>query len=376
MPPQKKPSSLAKKLGEKGRRAHDAAKDKPVSYGRVELPPGIVGGVARLADAKWDEYKTGDKTGKPYVMFRGVVLSPLKHGNVRTEGQQFNVMIPLCDEPTKKNAEGGPRTFEDNYDTLLNHFRMLGVDTEGTTIDDLDAILETLRPNPEEGREGVTYLFSTRSWTPPKTAANPDPTPMVFTQIDGLAEDYDGEPDAETQDDTATAGEDEAEEEAAFDDGATIHEEDEDTAAVLKALAKKADKGDKAAAKTLTAAAKEAGIKQKTIDDSDSWADIVALIVGGDEDEEAEEEEEETEEAEEPAEEPEEEESDDFIPHVEDVFGYRPVDKVTKKPSKKAVEVEVDKVYPKTKTADVHVLGDAKKTFAGVPWASLEAIET
>lgn len=89
------------------------------------------------------------------------------------------------------------------------------------------------------------------------------------------------------------------------------------------------------------------------------------------EEEEEDDEEEQEEESSESEEEDEEEAPKEDVPEEEDVWEYKPVDKFGKE-FKNPVEVEIIKVYPKNKTADVKNLTN-DRIYKAVPWGKLIA---
>jgi len=167
MPGVKKNAPLAKKLGAKVAAAHKANKDKPPEAGNATLPSGIEGGVAKLSMIKIDEYKTGDLKGQPYFMAQGIVRSPVSHDGRPCRGLHTKIgPIPLCDTPGKAKA-----TFAEHYADMLNHLKLLGVDTAATdgdmTPEEVDAFLQA---SMEElvAPENPTF-FTFRTWKGKKT---------------------------------------------------------------------------------------------------------------------------------------------------------------------------------------------------------------
>jgi hypothetical protein len=155
-------TSLAKKLGEKVTQAHKANKDKPAEAGNAKLPSGIEGGVAKLVNIKIDEYKTGDLKGQPYFMAQAVVRLPATHEGVPCRGRHTQVgPIPLCDTPSKTK-----KTFAEHYADMLNHLKLLGVDTAATDGDMTpEEVDEFLAASMEELLNPDNPTFTTfRTW--------------------------------------------------------------------------------------------------------------------------------------------------------------------------------------------------------------------
>lgn len=347
MPVQKSKNSLMARLGERGRKAHEEHRMDETTYGIINLPPGITGGVAQLVTAKWDEYRPGTRyAGKPYVLFRGIAKLPKEHNGIPVEGQGVLLIVPLCDQPDRVKADKKPRTLEDNYADLLNELRKLGVDTRELGPDDIEDALAALQ------EEKPHFRFSTRAWTPPKTPNNPDPSPMTFTQFDGVCEFSENEENSGVEDSTDEAG---------SSGGSNAFNEFSD----LNSLAEKADAGDSDAQNELTVMAEKAGLSKEAAN-AESWAEVAALLSGESAGSEAV-----TEEAGEESESSEETEDAPWEPAKGDVYKYRPIDVKSKKPAKKAVEVEVVMVDKKTQTVTVKDL-NTRSIYKGVKWSSLE----
>lgn len=318
MPGVKKNTPLAKKLGAKVTAAHKANKDKPPEAGNAKLPSGIEGGVAKLTMIKIDEYKTGDLKGQPYFMAQGVVRLPVSHKGVPCRGRHTQIMpIPLCDTPTKAK-----KTFAEHYADMLNHLKLLGVDTAATdgdmTPEEVDEFLQAAMVelvNPENPtfftfrtwqgkkteivqRQGKWYAVqgeSTRGGPYPNQEAakkaNPyaDRDPMVNETWDGRCDAPADEGEA-PMDDSAQAGDDapatETEDAGAAppDDTETAtaaEEPQEDWDAVVAAAdadpSGKTSAG-KAACKKLIDLGLSLGIDKAAIAGADNWAAVLEMI--------------------------------------------------------------------------------------------------
>jgi hypothetical protein len=276
MPPQKSTSKLAALLGDQGRKAHEQHKGDETSFGIINLPPGIVGGVAQLVMAKIDLYKeSATNAGKPCVIFRGSAKHPTMWKDVRVAGQGVLLTIPLCE--TKKN-DGTVVSFSENYSAFLNELRKLGVDTKQTTFDNIESLLAVLV------KQGPHFHFSTRGWTPPKSATNPNPTEMVFTQFDGSCEYTGGIVDPTLQVDNSAAPAPQAPAPAAPAPAAPAPAATPTAPAAseaepdLDALAAAAETMDQDAQDKLTEMAKTLDISDEAIEETKSWVEVVALI--------------------------------------------------------------------------------------------------
>lgn len=376
MPPQVKKSSVLMKHKAKidaGMKAH--ANDE-TNYGRINLPPGITNGIARLTKCYFDEYKTGDYKGEPYFRAEGVVVSPdtvmLADGSeVMVKGQYTSIMIPVCD--TKK-GNGDIVPVADHVGNILNELRKLGIDTAGR-----DGF-EHLEPLAELAAAAKPYFrFSTSQGKP--TPQYPDP--RIWENWNGSKglEDYEPEAGNQVEDDSeesepepepvkvqgkvgpvkanppaakkvapkpAPEPEPEPEEEPPFD---------------LEAVLEAANNGDEDANQQLKDKALELGIDESEVDNAESWDAVAEMIrekeAGGTAEEEP--------------------EPEEFVPKVLDVYFYQLIDLKTKKPTvdpktkkpSKPVEVEIKTVDPKKKTCTVKNLSN-NQLYKDVPFDRLK----
>jgi hypothetical protein len=334
------------------------AKDE-TEYGQdfTRLPGGIIGGVARLVEAKRGLYKTGKNQGEPVIQLRGVVVKPrealhtvrtFENGAIKTlgatmvkvEGLFTQLFLPLC---TTKNKRGEITEADDNVKDACNELRKLGGDecTSGlSSEEDLDALLATLKAS------GIYFRFSTSELDP--TAEYPNP--MVFERWLGTkgVEDFsvNGTPDgtgtAPGVDDRTTGSK------AATAAGEPATED-------LAALAEQAN-SDEDAGNRLTALAVEAGCDAEEVKSAPNWKAVVEMIEkaqaeGGTSTEPA----------------------PDWEPAAGEIYSFHPYDPKTKKPSAKAVEVEVTAIQKKNKTVELKNLGNPKISYKNVKWDELES---
>lgn len=198
MPVQQTMSSFAKKLGARVAQANAEHAAAPVDTGNRRLPAGIRDGVARLATMYTKEQtEDGGMVPKGQVFFRAsaVVVSPAEHNGERIAGLTTSKVIPLCDVPAKGQRKA--TSFSENWFEFQNLFKLLGIPpcpetaqtdptgqrTEAYFFAAMQALTSPLRlkANP------VYISFSTRGWTPPASAQQPNPTEMVFETWHGLA---------------------------------------------------------------------------------------------------------------------------------------------------------------------------------------------
>lgn len=353
MPAEVRKTNLLNKMAGRVAKAHEAHKNDETKYGIVDLPSGIKGGYARLQTAKMDQYKEGKLKDEPYVLFRGVAISPEVHGDVRVKGQGVMLMIPLCDTKKMKDGQEVTIPFEQHWGDFLNELRKFGIDTAKMPHTAVDGVLLALQ------NQKPVYRFSTRGWMPPATARDPNPKEMVFTQFDGIVSDEEeasvgqGSPDSgfaaplNTVDSNEPSNDDQQGE-------ATAAGDDFD----LATTAEQAEQGDMSAIELMKDKAREVGLTEEDIDNSSSWmaqgegTSLQELIEAKSSGEETSE--------------PEPEPEPAWEPKVGGVCNY------TIKAGGKVHQVKVDKIDKKSQTADVTNLGDKKK-ITKVPLAKLSA---
>lgn len=196
MPEKQQPmSSFAKQLGGQVAQANAEHKDKPVDTGDRKLPSGIKNGVAKLSAMYTKEYPD-DKMGlKGKIFFRAsaIVMTPLEHEGQKVAGQVTQIVIPLCDVPTKEGSKRKAKSFSDNWFEFQNVFKILGVApcpetpaTDPTGVRTEAFFFAAMKMLTDKSKP-VYLEFSTRGWTPPPTPTDPKPKEMVFEDWHGLA---------------------------------------------------------------------------------------------------------------------------------------------------------------------------------------------
>jgi hypothetical protein len=359
MPAQKSKGGFLEKYGDKLRKAHEESRAEPPDYGSFsDLPDGIEGGIAQLIDIKIEEIPKGkDNAGEYRFAATGIAKYPqaLPDGR-RVAGGRTQVFEPLFDTPTRTRKTPG-----EHWKFVLNQLKLLGLETTEMSMEEVEENLRALK-------EAAPY-FKFRTWKGSKQTEGQykDRDPRTQHQWMGIVLDFDEEnPESGAGLDDHTAGNGEPVDEFA---GETPSEEEptED----LDALAEGAAADDNEAVTRLTELGKAAGMKQKEIDNADSWQDVVAKIrehTGAAGPEEGEEEGDEEEEGEEGG----EEEEAAAKPQVRDPVRYRPLDPKTKRPQKKAIECQVTVVNEAKKTVDLKSLDNPKTVFKSVSWDALE----
>jgi hypothetical protein len=370
--------------------AHEEHKgDETRLGGGGDLPAGIEHGVARLVDCRIGVYQKGDNQGEPFFMASGTVLDPAevvqvdpktkKSRKISIRGLRTSIgPEPLCDT-TKAN--GDVVSLADHWDRVLNHLRLLGIDTKDIEPSDVVAegdddyasgpILEALVES------APTFRF--RTWQSKPTPQYPDP--RTNHEWRGLC-DYDEEGGTANEvDDESGETEWESDEEeekkpakkapvkkgkpTKVEEPEEVEEEEAEEGEVdygtLAAVADagKPKKAAEDAARVLSDKAKELGIAHW--EDIPTWTELATAIVeAGGEEEGGEAEEEEAEEEEWS------EEDEEWTP-VADEIAF-----MSNGPKKKPTEVEITKVYAKAEKADVKRL-DTNKILKGVPFAKLSS---
>lgn len=364
---------LAKKLGQKGQEALNKHKNDETTYGQIELPPGIEGGVAQLVDCRFGEYETGDNKGQLYFYAAGIVVDPTEFtdgdGRVhKVEGQRTSIMEAVCDTPNR-----GRKTVEEHMTWVLNELRKLGATTaELEDLDNLEAVCAALK-------EAKPY-FNFRTWKGEATAQFPNPRTnhqwIKACEWDGgTADNSDvvdesgaaeepakpatkpaaAPPSKKPPVKTATkAPEPEPEPEATttFTDETPVEE-----------LVTAANAGDTDAQQMLNDRALAAGCPEEDVTNAADWEAVAALIEaagttaeeGGGEAE--------------------------WKPEVGEIYQYKVIDPKTKKPvidaktkkEKKAEEVEITAVDEAKKLVNLKNLTNTKLVYKAVPWDALES---
>jgi len=400
---------LASKLGEKGRQAVLANREKEVAVGQTL--PGGVSGVAELRSCTFGEFKEGKNKGALYFMARGIVQEPEAYKGMATQIGPH----ALIDTP----SGGKMKTQEDHLNWAMDQMAALGADKESMSLDNLEEIaaaLEQAKPmfrfrtwqgakqDIAKDKDGKYYLFNLGENDTPDSrvagkgpysseqlarAANPyaGREPMVnhlWNGTRGLENYHSPEPSSAVQDNTpeepvapakpaakpspkpAPKPEPEPEEEE------SQAEETTSGAAFMEVslddLLELANAQDDDASSTLKDRAIAAGMTEEEVEGAESWGDVVAEIQkreGGEPEEET------TEEEAEPEAEVE--------PIKGALYFYKVLDPKTKKPltdpktkkERKAVQVEIQAVDKKAKTASLLNDDDRKTLYKGVPWDQL-----
>jgi hypothetical protein len=324
MPKSTVKSSLAARIGAKARQAHEAHKNDETTYGNMDLPSGIEGGVAQLVDCKFGLYEKGDNKGKDYFYAAGIVKAPADCGGIPIQGLRTSIMEPLCD--TKK-GDGTVVTYEEHYAKVLNYLRQLGVNTAEVDVDSIESVAEALKESQPH--------FRFRTWKGDKqtTGKYAGKEPRVNHQWNGACEYVeDGESSPSAVEDSSGPS---ADEPAA--DGENY-----------AALGEAADGGDTDAAEKIQMAALEAGISQEDIDNADNWVALAERIAS-------------------PAEAEEAAPDADWKPSKGEVYLFKGPGK------KKGVEHEVMAVFEAKRLVNLKNLDDGRTVVKSVSWDKLES---
>jgi hypothetical protein len=324
------------------------AKDE-TDYGQdfSRLPGGIIGGIAKLVEARLNKYKTGKNIDKQHLYLVGVVIQPkravqtiqewkdgkvntISSQEIRVEGLQTRQILPLDDFVNSKGVVTGG---DENVAAAMNALRILGGEectNELSSEEDFKALLSSLVES------GIHFRFTTNTPTP--TADYPNP--ITFERWNGTKglEDYSNlEENGQAQpvqDNTPAAA---------------------DTADI-EALAAAASGGDEDAAEKLKNIAVEAGVSEKEVDSANDWSDVPALIEAAKSDG-----------SDQPQEPAEEESAKDWKPAKGELYNYKPPK------AKKPIEVEVTGVNFKNKMVNLKGNDNPKLVWKDVKWDALEA---
>ena len=200
MPEQTKKASFAKKFGQRGQAAAAAAAQKPIEYGRRDLPPGITNGVARLVNAELQELeeKTGYKQldgssakGELVLVLVAAVETPKTHfvegTTMKVEGLQFRKYCPLFGKGAKGDF-GADWSFEDCVAAARNEMGKIAGD--GFDTSNFDAAVAALaNANPKPRFHFSTVMGKPGTKIDPKTGKPYAPRVNVYWNgSEGLAD--------------------------------------------------------------------------------------------------------------------------------------------------------------------------------------------
>lgn len=397
-----KMGGLVAALGDKGKKAVDSHKgDETKLGGGGELPAGVEG-VAQLIDCKFSQHEKGEHKGKWFFYAAGTVLSPTtvqvepnKDGvlavsgsgsNMGLDGRRTSITEPMYDTPSRSR-----QTVDDHMAHVLNHFRLLGVDTSNVSVEQMESIAEALKK--------AKPAFNFRTWVGKSATEGKykGEKPQVQHDWRGVCDfdpntidngTVDNSGSGEGNNESANEGEEVDLDELAklADQGGDAADEDAQTqlteiateagvpeAKIAKAknwvavvkmirdaqpeetgspsegeevsledLGAKADEGEDDAIASLTEKAEEAGIDTNAYE---SWSLLATALAEGN--------------------------NEPVIPTIGDVKKYKPLDK-DKKPAKKAVKVEVVAVFPNSGKVNLKNLEDNKTSYKAVSFDALE----
>lgn len=353
-------SALAKKLGARGDKAVQAAKNNEYKApGGGELPPNMIG-VAQLSDISFEPIKLGkEHAGAPLFMATGTVVLPKVFEGIPVEGMNTRIMITMADLPNKQDPTKS-RSLEDQINAVINELKGLDPDCCGDAagVDDLESIASALVE--------AAPFFRFRTWKGEKAKAGlyANKEPRVNHVWMGRVE-YDP--------DTGLAGGSLADGTGANGEAGVVTEQgggdpgDADGAvADLAALAALADQDEDTPEKEkaideMQAKALEAGITEDQIKDAPNWTAIAELMV--------------TPQEAGTVEEPPAAAAKD--PAKGDMVRYQEVDakgqplKDARKKVKKPIEARIEAVDKRTKTVTLKNAEDGKTIIKNVKWDDL-----
>jgi len=269
---------------------HKADETKVGSGG--DLPADIEHGVAELSDVKISTYQKGNYQGHPFFMAAGIVLDPesvvttdpasKKQRTIKVKGLRTQIgPLPICDTT---NASGEVTPLSEHWSRVLNHLRLLGIDTKTTEPTDI------ISQNGDKWESGTVLAalkeaavcFSFRTWQ--GRATEKYPNPRVNHEWRGLTERPETNPEAEIVDETAT--EPEPEETGAYSDPEpetvpvqeepeTVQEREPDLIDLAE-IADNKGEGHEQAANTIATKAQELGVDYES---AENWLEEVEAMI-------------------------------------------------------------------------------------------------
>lgn len=168
MPPSQGNNSVLAKLGGRLDAAVQKHANDATDYGSLEVPAGVSGGIAKLKNIGFGEFKSGGNVGKAYFSAAGVCVEPksvtAKDGQVLGCAGLYTRLspIPLCDTRGTNNEIV---TADEHLAVVMNIIRTLAGETATAkcrTAGDLEALCNRLANNGQPGGLPPIYFrFST-----------------------------------------------------------------------------------------------------------------------------------------------------------------------------------------------------------------------
>lgn len=285
-------SQLLAKYGNRLAQAVQQHADAPPEAGRVDLPPGIRNGVARLTDCYFGQVQPGKQNAGEYF-FRavGVVVEPksvvFNGQDIGVEGLQTSIMEMVCD--TKKQ-DGTVVSLNDHVKNVMNHLKLLGAGPEAFAGGDLEAVAAALK------QAGPYFRFSTSPRKDMKTGevtgawenwhggqGLEDYQPPAERDVEDSSADRNGYGPADDVPDAAPAVLAHNAAAAATPQAKAAPTAEPDTLSSaadnnLDELAEAADGGDDDAQQRLGDLAAEEGVPEDQVTGAASWAAVAELI--------------------------------------------------------------------------------------------------
>ncbi len=408
MPAQTSTSLILSKLGNRLDSAIKKALPNPVDYGRQGLPPGIRNGIARIAELRCGEFETGDNAGKPFFRAAGSVAFPThfdyQGSTIKIYGQFTSVMEKLFDTTYENEVTTEEKHWNNvinlcksvsSFDFVNNFFKQFRV-IDGKSVEMMFAAIIQRNKTP-----GLGYFKFTTSERKGREYLDPKTKKMVKS-ADGVWENWNGNegievwtPPATTvangmQDGTgkqstqvptphqqSQSPQPNGQQQEHLQEQQHHHHQESSSADAdggLSELVEKAVQDDAEAQTRLRAIASAAGVSEELIDGTQTWQELMDLIVnangsspdGADHIDE------------EMAAKATAEESPQWSPQVGQMYKHQVISPVTKKPmvgkDKKPlrpVDVEVMAVNSENKTVDLRNVTDQKVMYKGVLWEAL-----
>jgi hypothetical protein len=170
MPPQQQKSVLASKIGARFGQIWGTVKETENTRTDVStVPPGINNGIAQLTKLEFGEFDTGDNKGKPCFKASAVIVEPLEHNGIKTEGMQIRIWPePLFDTSKKGEKQGDKQRWseQEHWKWVKDFLEDLGLDPKPIkSTDDLEKACQALMKSVKlpDGKM-VAPFFKFRTW--------------------------------------------------------------------------------------------------------------------------------------------------------------------------------------------------------------------
>lgn len=187
--------SLAATLGNALVEANKQSAGKPLDLGQQRLPPGIKNGVARVTSLtlKKAEKKSKYPEGQWYLSCTGVCVFPVDFNGVRILNRQTFFQLPVCAMPARPEYNKPATSLQDNYHRFQSFLVDLGAQPCNPALDSNGILIHwqaqmKALTSPQRATGPVYVSFETSEFTPGKSPANPNPSPITIERWFSKAE--------------------------------------------------------------------------------------------------------------------------------------------------------------------------------------------